>query len=175
MRHHFLAALLGLAVCASLAAPTRAAVEPFAAWKEAVCRETPSPGPVVASTDEYLVKAQADSTAGTKYLVMYTPGAGCMLFYVNWTGSVSNGAPVLVGTSQIAAVVGSAYTCTFFKNSAVPLPAKLIADTGAAFPTSFAAVKPIVRCSFFLYNTSSSEWPVDAVDDSAGNYGAFVW
>jgi hypothetical protein len=178
MRHHRLAALLVVAVCALLAAgPTKVAgsADPVPAfWKKAVCGQTPSADTTVASAED-LVEGAADSSAGSKYLVSYSPGVGCMLFYVKWDGTNILHSPILVGTSQVAATVGSAYTCTFFKSSAVPVPAKLTADFGAAFPTSFAAVKPRTRCSFALYTSSSTDFPVDESDASAGNYGTFQW
>jgi len=157
-----------LVLCALLAATGVATDPPFvpSAWKDAVCKEAagpPEPGAIpegaavaTASAANEYVKVTADRTAGVKYLVMLTPGVGCMLFYVGWNGTTPTSLPVLVGTSQTAGIsLGSGYSCIFDKNSAVPVPGL----APAAFPTSFAAVRSQVRCSFLLYNKNPASAP----------------
>jgi len=169
--------LLAVVLCVLLAATTGVAeAKSFvpaawkAKWEAAICGKDDVP-PVraaaidvdatAASTDNELyslVGTAADTTAGAKYLVMLTTGVGCMLFWVKWDGTTITGTtlPVLVGVSQTVTVsVYTAYACIFKKIHAVPLPATSpAAVAGAAFPTSFAAVKSQVRCSFLLYNTT---------------------
>ena len=186
--------LLAVVLCVLLTATTGVAgAKSFvpavlkAKWEAAICGKDDvlqvraaaiNDGATAASTDKELaVRTTADTTPGAKYLVGLIPGVGCVLFWVGWDGNqIAGTIPILVGISQTVTVsLYSAYVCKFKKSDAVPLPpTSPAALAGAAFPTSFAAVKPQVRCSFFLYNTTT-DLPVNGSNPSEGYYGPLIW